>query len=118
MKKRKKGSQTPDILTETQKEIISICDEVKALLLEKNQSYGNSFANPIGVFAPDLPADAQIRVRIDDKLARIRSGNNYRNEDTIIDTIGYLNLYYLLIKRKLKVKNAKRKTNRNRRRRN
>ena len=29
-------------------------------------------------------------MRIDDKLSRIRNGNNSFNEDTILDLIGYL----------------------------
>ena len=75
---------TPD------KELISSkCDELKAMLLEKNRKYGNSALEPLRVFSR---ADAveQILVRIDDKLNRIQNRQNDEDEDVIMDLAGYL----------------------------
>ena len=75
---------------DTMVEIISgECDRVKELLLEKNISYGNSVADPIHIFS-SLSNTDQIKVRIDDKLARLKYGQTYGNEDTTLDLIGYL----------------------------
>lgn len=81
-----------------QKLIAETCDEVKALLLKKNKDYGSSFAFPIGVFAKGLDAEAQIKVRIDGKLNRLKTGINEISEDTEMDLIGYLILLRVLRK--------------------
>jgi hypothetical protein len=83
-------------LSETQQWIARVCDEFKYLLIEKNKSYGNSFAEPIRIFAKDYPPDAQMLVRIDDKLNRLAKGQEYLDEDTCKDLIGYLILWYVL----------------------
>lgn len=58
-------------------------------LIQKNKSYGSSVFDPVRIFSK---ADAieQINIRIDDKLSRIKRGNNSFNEDTNKDLIGYL----------------------------
>ncbi len=78
-------------MTETQKEIAKICDDIKELLLYKNLKYGNSALNPIRVFSKSNDTE-QLLVRIDDKLNRIKHGENilYDDEDVIQDLIGYL----------------------------
>jgi len=78
-------------LTETQLQISKICDDVKELLLYKNTKYGNSALEPARIFSKAGPVE-QILVRIDDKLNRIKSGNNLldHDEDVIMDLIGYL----------------------------
>lgn len=68
--------------------IAKTCDELKEFLLEKNKKYGNSALEPIRIFSKAEP-DEQLRVRIDDKLARIRNGV-VDAEDTELDLIGYL----------------------------
>jgi hypothetical protein len=72
------------------------CDDIKALLLEKNRRYGNSALAPLRVFSK---ADGieQLRVRIDDKLSRIISGQADDSEDVIVDLIGYLILLRVAI---------------------
>lgn len=66
------------------------CDEVCDLLLRKNIAYGNAALDPVRVFS-DLSAEDGLKVRIDDKLSRIRnSGLNDLTEDTLLDIIGYL----------------------------
>lgn len=70
--------------------IASECDTLKALLLAKNADYGNAAFEPIRVFSNADPIE-QIRVRIDDKLNRIRNrGEKAITEDTVMDLIGYL----------------------------
>lgn len=76
------------------------CDAVKEMLLKKNESYGNSFAEPIGIFAKGLSVDAQIRVRIDDKLSRLAKGGEFAGDDTALDLIGYLVLFRVVQKMK------------------
>jgi hypothetical protein len=78
-------------LTETQLQISKICDDVKELLLYKNTKYGNSALEPARIFSKASSVE-QILVRIDDKLNRIKSGNNLLDcdEDVIMDLIGYL----------------------------
>ena len=78
-------------MTETQLEIAKICEDVKELLLYKNLKYGNSALNPIRVFSSSDNTE-QLLVRIDDKLNRIKHGENilYDDEDVIQDLIGYL----------------------------
>lgn len=68
--------------------IAAICDGMKALLLEKNARYGDSALNPIKVFSRLNPAEG-IRIRLDDKLSRVKNGDNLRKNDTA-DLIGYL----------------------------
>lgn len=69
-----------------------ITGSVAKLLIEKNKSYGDSALNPIRCFSKLDSVDG-IKLRIDDKLSRIKNGNNSFNEDTITDLIGYLVLF-------------------------
>jgi hypothetical protein len=73
----------------TQDRIKDICDEIKGILVEKNRKYGNSALEPVRVFSQSEP-DEQIRVRLDDKISRLRSGQVDDDEDVILDLIGYL----------------------------
>lgn len=80
----------PDILTQTQKQIVATCEEIKALLLAKNRKYGDSALQPKRIFSKATPVE-QILVRVDDKLSRIAStGFQGVDEDTLLDLIGYL----------------------------
>ena len=74
---------------DTQTGIKHVCEEVKALLLEKNKSYGDSAMHPINIFS-NVTAQEQMNVRIDDKLNRIKRGKEYKGDDTELDLIGYL----------------------------
>lgn len=71
--------------------IAMTCDDVKDLLLRKNQAYGNSALEPLRVFSK-ASAKEQLLVRIDDKLNRIKQGKARLedDEDVIQDLIGYL----------------------------
>lgn len=65
------------------------CDSIKSLLLEKNRKYGNSALTPVRIFSTADPIE-QIKVRIDDKLSRIRFSQSDEDEDVLTDLIGYL----------------------------
>lgn len=68
--------------------IVRECDEIKALLVRKNESYGNSALDPVRIFSRANPEE-QIRVRIDDKLSRLARGDA-AGEDVELDLLGYL----------------------------
>ncbi len=74
----------------TKSKIKSKCKSLEKLLLEKNAAYGDSALQPLNVFSK---ADAVhgIKVRIDDKLKRIKnSGLVDATEDTLQDLAGYI----------------------------
>jgi hypothetical protein len=79
-------------MTDTQKEIVIVCDQIKELLLDKNRKYGDSALNPIRIFSKANNLE-QIKVRIDDKLNRLKNIQEDESEDTVTDLIGYLILY-------------------------
>ena len=72
--------------------IIQQCEEIKEMLLAKNKAYGDSALNPVRVFSKADSVE-QIRVRLDDKLSRLKRGNEFDGDDTIKDLIGYLILF-------------------------
>jgi len=85
-------------LTEAQQKISAVSDAIKSLLLYKNEKYGNSALEPMGVFFKNRPEEADyasILIRMDDKLSRLNNRDTLRVND-ISDFIGYLNL--LLVK--------------------
>lgn len=84
-------------LSDTQKEIATMCDEIKELLLDKNRKYGDSAINPARIFSK-ADATEQLKVRIDDKLNRLKNLQEDETEDTVTDLIGYL----ILLKIKMK----------------
>jgi len=71
-------------------QVTQVLNEIQDLLIAKNQKYGNSVLEPLGVFSK-LDAKEGLLVRIDDKLKRIKNGSLERDdEDVINDLIGYL----------------------------
>jgi hypothetical protein len=77
---------------QTQIDIATACDEVKELLLEKNRKYGDSALNPVRIFSKSSTLE-QLKVRMDDKLSRLRNAQDDEDEDPTTDLIGYLILY-------------------------
>jgi len=74
----------------TQKKITEVANEVRDLLISKNEAYGDSALNPANIFSQGNAVDS-LCARIDDKLMRIKSrGITDETEDTIQDLIGYL----------------------------
>ena len=83
----------------TEELIKEVAREVVQLLLEKNESYGDTANNPPQIFSK-LSAKEGILARLDDKLSRIKhKGLNDLVEDTVSDIIGYLILYKVQVKK-------------------
>lgn len=74
------------------KKIFDACHEVAQMLIEKNVSYGDSALNPIRLFSA-ADSKEQLKVRIDDKLNRIRNAQGFAGDNDIDDLIGYLILF-------------------------
>jgi len=79
-------------MTQSQQDIAAVCDQIKELLLEKNRKYGDSALNPVRVFSQASPLE-QLKVRLDDKLSRIRNAQSDEDEDVLTDLLGYIVLY-------------------------
>ena len=59
-------------LTQSQKKIVEVCDNMKSLLLYKNQKYGDSALNPNNIFYKGDSTNS-IKIRLDDKIGRIKN---------------------------------------------
>jgi hypothetical protein len=77
-----RGRPTFDVLVD------EVLADVAAMLKRKNRAYGNSALEPVRIFskADDIE---QLKVRIDDKLSRIKNGAA-DGEDPEFDLLGYL----------------------------
>lgn len=60
-----------------------------SMLIEKNRKYGDSALNPARIFSKASNIE-QLKVRLDDKLSRIKNAQDDEDEDVIADLIGYL----------------------------
>jgi hypothetical protein len=69
--------------------ILGECLEVAEMLIKKNISYGDSALNPMRLFASSDEVE-QLKVRIDDKLNRIKNAQGFAGDNDIDDLIGYL----------------------------
>ncbi len=81
-----------------QEAIAAKCDEIKAMLLKKNEAYGDSVFQTERTFSDIEDPLTLIKVRMDDKLFRIKAarGGFVNNEDPYLDLIGYLILYLVV----------------------
>ena len=80
-------------------EVYQVLSEITEMLIAKNQKYGKSAIEPLGIFS-DLSPEEGLKVRIDDKLKRIKNGSlDKDDEDVINDLIGYLVLLKILHKK-------------------
>jgi hypothetical protein len=84
-------------MSQTQNDIAQVCDELRELLLEKNRKYGDSALNPVRIFSKASTLE-QLKVRMDDKLSRLRNAADDEDEDPTTDLIGYLILYKVALK--------------------
>jgi len=81
-----------------QEELSEVINEIKAMLISKNSKYGNSAIEPLGIFS-NLSPEEGLKVRIDDKLKRIKNGSLQKDdEDVVNDLIGYLIILKILQK--------------------
>tara|TARA_R100001163_G_C4890745_1_gene83822 strand:- start:141 stop:413 length:273 start_codon:yes stop_codon:yes gene_type:complete len=80
----------------TAKKIKDIMKELTEMLLMKNEQYGDSALNPIGIFA-NGSAKELIAVRMDDKISRLATGNETieSDEDIYLDLAGYCVLWLI-----------------------
>ncbi|MFA9262921.1 MAG: hypothetical protein ACEQSB_06270 [Undibacterium sp.] len=92
---------------EAQRFIAEECDALKKMLLEKNESYGSSFSEPLKLGGKDISAEDQIWVRLGDKFKRIIHGSEYPGDDTILDVIGYFILLRVVQKYPSKTTSSK-----------
>lgn len=58
-------------------------------LEDKNEKYGDSALNPVRIFSDADPIE-QIKVRIDDKISRIKNKKTFAGDDDLKDLTGYL----------------------------
>ena len=85
-------------MIESQIAIAQVCDEIKNLLLAKNEKYVDSALNPARIMSSASPVE-QLLVRIDDKLNRIMQGGILEDdEDVVSDLIGYFVLLKVALK--------------------
>lgn len=64
------------------------CEELKEMLLSKNEAYGNSAYEPVRCFSKADPLEG-INIRMDDKISRLLRGDN-AGEDPELDLAGYI----------------------------
>ena len=69
--------------------IIRQCLDIAEMLINKNISYGYSALSPIRIFS-QADNQEQIKIRIDDKINRIKNGSGFAGDNDIDDMIGYL----------------------------
>jgi hypothetical protein len=71
-------------------EVLKVLYDIGKMLISKNEKYGNSALEPLGVFSQLSPREGLL-IRIDDKLKRIKNGSLANDdEDVVNDLIGYL----------------------------
>ena len=78
------------------KRIWDACHEIAQLLIEKNISYGDSALSPNRIFAQSDNIE-QLKVRIDDKLNRVKNNQGFAGDNDIDDLIGYLILLKIAV---------------------
>ena len=78
-----------EVVNNFEEDLDGVLNDIRELLLEKNRKYGDSALNPSRIFSK-ASAVEQIRVRIDDKLTRMKNRQNDDDEDLLKDLLGYL----------------------------
>lgn len=79
-----------EAFNDTHGNICAVLDGIKDMVLYKNTKYGNSALEPIGIFAKGSATNS-IKIRLDDKLQRIKNCDTLRKND-VADMMGYLTL--------------------------
>jgi len=88
-KKVKVVKASTKFLTDSQNKIVSVCDNMKDLLLYKNQKYGDSALNPEPIFYKGNATNS-ILIRLNDKISRIKNNKEeIPRINDIADIIGY-----------------------------
>lgn len=81
------GINWEESLTESQEKIKMVCDNMKDLLIYKNEKYGDSALHPNNIFYKGDSTNS-IKIRLDDKVGRIKNCQETRVND-VADIIGY-----------------------------
>ena len=76
--------------------IMRSCLEIMEMLIQKNVSYGDSALSPVRIFAQSDNIE-QIKIRIDDKINRVKNNQGFAGDNDIDDLIGYLILLKIAI---------------------
>jgi hypothetical protein len=79
-------------MTDFETKLTDVLSNIKQMLVDKNRRYGNSALEPVRIFSKSSPLE-QLKVRMDDKLSRLRSAQTDDDEDVVNDLIGYLLIY-------------------------
>jgi hypothetical protein len=91
-----------------QDDLEEVIDRLRKMLVTKNVKYGDAALNPNQTFSTASPIEL-IKVRIDDKLSRIKNRQNNEDEDPAWDLLGYLVLLQIAEDRQKAVKDAQMK---------
>tara|TARA_R100001082_G_scaffold111103_1_gene93372 strand:- start:223 stop:531 length:309 start_codon:yes stop_codon:yes gene_type:complete len=85
--RKKKKEQT------TEQRIVRVFGKCVNMVRKKNKQYGDSVVDPLRIFSNSSPIE-QLFVRIDDKLSRLKRGNDSMERDIDIwyDLMGYCSL--------------------------
>ena len=76
--------------------IMTACLDMMEMLIKKNVSYGDSAISPVRIFAQSDNIE-QIKIRIDDKINRVKNNQGFAGDNDIDDLIGYLILLKIAI---------------------
>ena len=76
------------------KDLDSVLDDIRSMLIEKNESYGDSALSPIRIFSKADTME-QLKVRIDDKINRLKNGSSLVGDNDIKDLAGYFVIYLI-----------------------
>ena len=77
-----------------QEKIKKKCDEIRDLLVEKNEAYGNAVFERGVLF--DVEPIYAIQARINDKLNRLKNNTVYQSDNDLLDLTGYLILLQIM----------------------
>ena len=72
---------------ETERKIDIVCQNLAAILKNKNRKYGDSALNPVKVFSKS-DNTSSLHVRADDKVSRIKNSEEL-DQDDVFDLMGY-----------------------------
>jgi hypothetical protein len=75
---------------EAQLQILHGCAELCSMLLYKNKRYGNSALSPDEEIPTGALPSTLIKIRINDKLKRLKMGDGNETEDLYLDLLGYI----------------------------
>jgi hypothetical protein len=73
--------------------------EITEMLINKNISYGDSALKPARIFSQSDNIE-QIKIRIDDKINRVKNNQGFAGDNDIDDLIGYLILLKIALDKK------------------